>query len=154
MIPKLRSRLISLLGYPCVELFSTHLNGTSSYSLIYIKRNRPDPISASAADGPLSRTREILIGYFNGGLGYLTGYIKNRFIITGALAFFLLTQRILLDDCPVKRPTMVQGSLLYVSLVVGFSFWLMCHVWITKRLLEHCFLLRKQSGHMAYKWCI
>lgn len=90
MIPKLRSRLISLLGYPFVELFPTHLNGTSSYSLIYIKRNGPDPISASA-DGPLSRKREILIGYSNGGLGHLTGYIKNRFIITVALAFFLLT---------------------------------------------------------------
>lgn len=40
-----------------------------------------DPISV-AANGMLSWTREILIGYFNGGLGHLTGYIKNRFIIT------------------------------------------------------------------------
>lgn len=56
----------------------------------YIKPNDPDPISAN--NGTWFLKREILIGYFNCGLGQFAQLHQNRFIITVSVEVYHLSQ--------------------------------------------------------------
>ena len=63
-------------------LFHNHHPRSTHYGWLSSRDKKPRPTIYRVLIRFQPRPREILIGYFNGGLGHLTGYIKNRFIIT------------------------------------------------------------------------